>query len=63
MLHPHHKLAYFNNAQWEKEWIDTASERVQAEYDCKYARLLAGDLESLPQDSQVVNLAKLVDIL
>ena len=28
VLHPHHKLAYLKNAQWEEEWMDTASEIV-----------------------------------
>ena len=28
VLRPRHKLAYFKNAQWEEEWMDTASEIV-----------------------------------
>ena len=60
VLHPRHKLTYFKNAQWEEERMDTASEIVQVEYNCKYASLLAEDLQPLSQDSQVMNSVKLV---
>ncbi|KAF8232401.1 hypothetical protein L208DRAFT_1272385, partial [Tricholoma matsutake] len=28
VLHPHHKLKYFEKANWEQDWIDTAWELV-----------------------------------
>ena len=37
VLHPRHKLKYFENAGWEKEWINTARQIVQDEFDCTYA--------------------------
>ncbi|KAF8546542.1 hypothetical protein OG21DRAFT_1365673, partial [Imleria badia] len=32
VLHPCHKLAYFKNANWELEWIDTAEALVREEF-------------------------------
>ncbi|TFY74982.1 hypothetical protein EWM64_g9031 [Hericium alpestre] len=44
VLHPRHKLTYFKNAKWEQDWIDTAREVVQDEYDHSYAlREVEGD--------------------
>ena len=40
MLHPRHKLAYFQRVGWEPDWIATARNIVRAEYDRKYARAL-----------------------
>ena len=37
VLHPCHKLKYFENAGWEEEWIDTAHQIVQDEFDRTYA--------------------------
>ena len=36
VLHPRHKLAYFNEAGWELEWIDTAEGIVRAEFERSY---------------------------
>ena len=37
VLHPRHKLAYFKNARWESDWIDTAEELVCDEFKRSYA--------------------------
>jgi hypothetical protein len=39
VLHPRHKLAYFENAGWEKEWIEKAEEIVRKEFDKSYGSL------------------------
>ena len=38
VLHPRHKLSYFAKAGWEDEWVDTARDIVQAEFDRSYAK-------------------------
>ena len=38
MLHPRHKLDYFKTQQWEADWIATAQELVQEEYNRTYAK-------------------------
>lgn len=37
VLHPRHKLKYFENAGWEEEWIETARQIVRDEFDRTYA--------------------------
>jgi hypothetical protein len=37
VLHPRHKLEYFKRAGWDNEWIATAREIVQTEFDRSYA--------------------------
>jgi hypothetical protein len=37
VLHPRHKLHYFEKAGWEEIWIKTAGDIVRAEYDQTYA--------------------------
>ena len=37
VLHPHHKLKYFENAGWEEDWVDTARQIVRDEFDRTYA--------------------------
>ncbi|KAG1801225.1 uncharacterized protein BJ212DRAFT_1286670 [Suillus subaureus] len=36
VLHPHHKLAYFKNTQWEDAWIGTAATLVHDEFEWSY---------------------------
>ena len=36
MLHPHHKLQYFQHAGWKADWITTAKKIVQNEFDSTY---------------------------
>lgn len=37
VLHPRHKLKYFENAGWKKDWIDSARGIVRDEFDRTYA--------------------------
>ena len=39
VLHPRHKLTYFENAGWEDEWVDRAKEIVRDEFDKSYGSL------------------------
>ncbi|KAF5359917.1 hypothetical protein D9758_013966 [Tetrapyrgos nigripes] len=36
VLHPRHKLSYFEENGWEKEWIDAARDICREEYNRKY---------------------------
>lgn len=42
VLHPRHKLQYFKNAGWDKEWIQAAANIVQEEFDRTYAFMETG---------------------
>lgn len=37
VLHPRHKLHYFEKAGWEESWIKTSREIVRTEFDQTYA--------------------------
>jgi hypothetical protein len=37
VLHPRHKLQYFEKAGWEDSWIKTSHEIVRTEFDQSYA--------------------------
>ena len=39
VLHPCHKLRYFENAGWEEEWIKKVEEILQTEFDLSYRSL------------------------
>ncbi|TFY76844.1 hypothetical protein EWM64_g7168 [Hericium alpestre] len=36
VLHPRHKLSYFKSAEWEPEWIQTAEQIMQDEFNHSY---------------------------
>ncbi|KAI9068874.1 hypothetical protein FKP32DRAFT_1560798 [Trametes sanguinea] len=38
VLHPSHKLRYFENARWPATWIKSARDMVQEEFDGYYAQ-------------------------
>lgn len=42
VLHPRHKLQYFETAGWEREWIETAQALVRDEFDRTYAFMDTG---------------------
>ena len=42
VLHPHHKLQYFETAGWEHEWIETAQALVPDEFDQMYVFMDTG---------------------
>jgi hypothetical protein len=37
VLHPRHKLKYFERAGWEADWVSAAEEIVRAEFERSYA--------------------------
>jgi hypothetical protein len=37
VLHPQHKLKYFERAGWEPEWIAAVKDIIHAEFDRSYA--------------------------
>jgi hypothetical protein len=39
VLHPQYKLQYFEDAGWEKDWIDAAKELVRKEFDKHYKNI------------------------
>ena len=41
MLDPKRKLDYFRSAGWEEQWIETACEIVEEEFDRGYAGMLS----------------------
>ena len=47
VLHPCHKLEYFKRAGWDDEWITTAHEIVQTEYDHSYAFMEVDESDNL----------------
>lgn len=44
VLHPRHKLKYFERAGWEPEWISTAEEIVRAVFKQSYAAPSEADI-------------------
>ena len=38
VLHPQYKLKYFEGANWEKDWIDTAEELVSMQFNQSYCK-------------------------
>ena len=54
VLHPRHKLQYFEKAGWEEDWIKTSREIVRTEFDQTYAFM---DVEehSVPPPAPSVN--------
>lgn len=39
-MHPKYKLDYFKRAGWEEEWIATAKEIVEMEWESSYKRYI-----------------------
>jgi hypothetical protein len=39
VLHPRHKLEYFQAHKWEDGWIETARKITEDEYKCSYIDL------------------------
>ena len=53
VLHPRHKLTYFETAKWQDGWIKTAEELVQHEYSDWLSRhSRKGGAESDSKDSE-----------
>ncbi|KAG6888381.1 hypothetical protein C0992_008635 [Termitomyces sp. T32_za158] len=51
VLHPQHKLMYVKNAGWKAEWIKTARELVQEEFDRSYSDFKDASLGNKGSDS------------
>ena len=45
VLHPRHKLQYFRDANWDEEWIATATGIVRDEFTRAYADLATNDVD------------------
>ena len=39
VLHPKYKLKYFERANWEPEWIDTAEELLRSQFNQSYRKV------------------------
>jgi hypothetical protein len=52
VLHPRHKLKYFERAGWEADWIKTAEEIVRAKFEESYDAQVDDDVVMLPPASQ-----------
>lgn len=53
MLHPKYKLAYFKEAAWEPEWIDTAVDILRDEWETHYKPTIDLSFLQTPQQSNV----------
>ena len=51
VLHPCHKLQYFEHTGWQPDWIKTAEEIVRAKFEESYAALADDDVDMLPPAS------------
>jgi hypothetical protein len=57
VLHPKHKLKYFEKQSWDKKWIATAEEIVREEFKKNYAAyVIQKEKKKSPPPKQVVNL-------
>ena len=48
VLHPRHKLQYFELAGWEEDWVETAKGIVRAKFEEFYATPADDDVVMLP---------------
>ena len=53
ILHPHHKLTYFKNAHWEKDWIKTAESLLHEEFNRSYTSV-EHTSDSVDSDAEIV---------
>src|ERR1700680_1016935 len=51
VLHPRHKLKYFERAGWEPEWTEAAKDIIRAEFDRSYAAQVGNVQEDSDPDS------------
>ena len=49
VLHPKHKLKYFEKKGWRKEWIATAKEIIQEEFQRNYTAYVINKPKKNPQ--------------
>ena len=53
VLHPRHKLQYFEKAGWEESWIKTSREIVRTEFDQTYAFMDVEEQSNAPPPPSV----------
>jgi hypothetical protein len=53
VLHPRHKLQYFEKAGWEESWIKTSREIVRTEFDQTYAFMDVKEQSNTPPPPSV----------
>ena len=53
VLHPRHKLQYFERAGWEPEWIAAARDIIRTEFDRSYAARSEGIKEDRDRDTEM----------
>ena len=53
VLHPRHKLQYFEKAGWEESWIKTSREIVRTEFDLTYAFMDVEEQSNTPPPPSV----------
>ena len=51
VLHPRHKLQYFEKAGWEEDWIKTSRDIVRTEFDQTYAFMDVEEQSEAPPPS------------
>ena len=54
VLHPRHKLQYFETTSWERDWIVTAEEIVRDEYKGSYSDIEV-EIPGMDSDEQEIN--------
>jgi hypothetical protein len=60
VLHPKHKLRYFEKQGWKKTWITMAEEIVREEFKKNYAAYTIQKKGKKPQSSKKVNHLELI---
>ena len=64
VLHPRHKLQYFEKAGWEEGWIKTSRDIVRTEFDQTYAFMdVEEQSDAPPPGPPSVCIIKFIDIL
>ncbi|KAE9395053.1 hypothetical protein BT96DRAFT_792165, partial [Gymnopus androsaceus JB14] len=56
VLHPRYKMSYFTKASWEMEWIDTAYEVIQEEWDTHYKPTIDPSFLQEERDTELDNI-------
>jgi len=51
VLHPRHKLQYFEKAGWKENWIQTSRDIVRTEFDQTYAFMDVEEQSDAPPPS------------
>jgi hypothetical protein len=60
VLHPRHKLQYFEKAGWKESWIKTSRDIVRTEFDQTYAFMDVEEQSDAPQAPSVCIIIKFI---